>query len=194
MLIFLPLLFPFSLLAQNPHPILRSFVATPVDDAVRLSWTITRGNSCTGIRIQRSDQGQFFETIGEIDGVCGSPDADIPYVFQDTMPLLNQVNYYRLELGIQGFSQAIAVQYVALNAQGYLLTYDMTSRLASIFVDNTEGESVNFALYSIGGAKIMEGSSRARQIDFPLAGHARQVYVLRLQINNKIIPVKIPAF
>ena len=150
-----------SLFSQTPHPILRYFNATIVGDEVRLNWVITGGETCSGIIIQRSTDGQFFETIGKIDGICGSPDVDVPYVFMDESPAENQQNTYRLELGTQGYSDVRTVEYVPLNDDGFNVRYNIVSRSATIYLQNDLNDRVDFVLYAINGAKVAEGDRKS---------------------------------
>ena len=194
LLIWFFLISGITLQAQSPHPILRYFNATLNADEVRLSWVITGGNTCSGIRIQRSDDGQSFQTIGEIDGVCGSPDVDVPYVFIDENPAANLLNVYRLELGTQGYTEVRTVEYVPLNDKGYNLRYDMITRQATVYLENSLNNRIDFILFSITGSKVAEGFTNGNRIFLDLSPHAAQIYLLRISRKNSIIPVKVPAF
>lgn len=194
LLIFLFSIPAIALHAQSPHPILRYFTATLNSDEVRLSWVITGGNTCSGIRIQRSDDGQSFQTIGEIDGICGSPDVDVPYVFVDDDPSPDQINVYRLELGTQGYSAVRLVEYVPLNEDGYNLRYDMVTKQAIVFFENNLNDRIDFSLYSITGSKVAGGFTNSNQIQLNLDAYAGQIFLLTISRQNRIIPVKVPAF
>lgn len=183
-----------SLFSQTPHPILRYFNATINGSEVRLSWVITGGETCSGIVIQRSVDGQFFETIGKIDGVCGSPDVDVPYVFVDPDPVNNKQNTYRLELGTQGYSDVRMVNYVPLNENGFNVWYDMVSRSATIFVENDLNDRIDFELYTINGARVARGFTNGNSISLDMTSFARQIFVCRIVKKNNTIPVKVPAF
>lgn len=188
------LLFSLASNAQNPHPILRYLNADLVDGQVRLSWVISGGNTCSGIVIQRSGDGQFFETIGEIDGICGSPDVDIPYVFLDTEPLPGQLNYYRLELGTQGYSSAVSIEFVPLNGQGYAVKYNPVSKVATVYFDNDANNKFSYRLFTVSGHQIYEGAGNGSQISIDLSGYASMMYLLKLNLNNKAISIKVPGF
>lgn len=180
--------------AQTPHPIVRYLNVDMVNEQVRLSWVISGGNTCSGIIIQRSVDGQFFETIGTIDGICGSPDVDVPYVFVDPDPVSNQNNYYRLELGTQGYSTPVVIEFVPLNNEGYSVKYDISSRVASVYFKNDANEKVSYSLFSVSGQRIFEGTSNDSKIALNLSGHAATIYLLTININNNYLAVKIPGF
>ena len=185
---------PILLAAQSPHPILRLFNGQVVDDYVRLNWIITGGNTCEGIRIQRSDDGSFFTNIGEIEGVCGSPDADIPYVFVDEQPLEYQTGYYRLELGTQGYSTPVQVTYIPLNEEGYNLRIDPSARKAIVSFNNPMEKVVDYRLIGMAGDMKWTGSTIENAIEVPLQIYARQLLILHVEIDGRQFAVKIPAF
>lgn len=177
--------------SQSPHPILSYFTAVVSTNQIQLNWAIAGGNTCEGTIVQRSADGIFFETIGEIGGVCGSPDFEIPYFFIDENPLANQVNHYRLELGSQGFSSAININFIPLNEQGYSLRYDALNQYAVINFDNQVHERVRFVLYDLLGHKIQEGSTNADEIEFFMQALSSQIMILHLWFSNRQLNIKI---
>jgi len=194
LLIFFTLIITSPHFAQTPHPIVRYLNIDMVNDQVRLSWVISGGNTCSGIIIQRSIDGQFFETIGEIDGICGSPDVDVPYVFLDPNPVSNKSNYYRLELGTQGYSTPVVIEFVPLNNEGYSVTYDMVSRVATVYFENDSNENASYRLISISGRLVYENNTSNAKITLNLSPYAAQIYLLSININNKTINLKVPGF
>ena len=103
LLLSIALFLPMSLFGQE-HPILNYFSANLGDNDVYLSWEIMGGGQCNGIQILRSTDSLNYVEIGDVQGVCGSPDFAQQYDFTDESPVENSINYYRLELGVQGFS------------------------------------------------------------------------------------------
>lgn len=180
--------------SQTPHAILRYFSADVVKGQVRLSWSISGGNTCSGIRIQRSVDGGSFENIGKIDGVCGSPDVDVPYVFSDKEPVSNKINTYRLELGTQGYSDVRSVEFVLLNDDGFHLRYDMQTRSAEVFLDNALNERVDYTLYTIAGREILDGFTNSNKITLNLRPFSGQIFLLGVEIKGRSFPVKVPGY
>lgn len=180
--------------SQTPHAILRYFSADVVKGQVRLSWSISGGNTCSGIVIQRSVDEGSFENIGKIDGVCGSPDVDVPYVFLDAEPVSTKINTYRLELGTQGYSDVRSVEFVLLNDDGFLLRYDMQTRSAEVFLDNALNDRVDYTLYTVAGAKVLDDFTNSNKITLNLRPYAGQIFLLRITHRGREIPVKVPGF
>ena len=60
----------------------------------------------------------------------------MPYTFTDEQPIANQMNYYRLELGSQGYSTPLAISFIPLNDDGYNLRLDPGGTAVNIFFSN----------------------------------------------------------
>jgi hypothetical protein len=63
---------PMSVQAQQPHPILESFVTIEQPNGVNLKWVIAGGFQCRGTRIFRAGSDGIFEQINHIPGICGN--------------------------------------------------------------------------------------------------------------------------
>lgn len=102
-----------GLSAQNEfHPFVKNFKAEALDGRLFISWTTKAGFTCQDIHIQLSDDSlQNFTTKGTYFGVCGdATEKDYTYVLDN--PILNTLNYLRLELGSYGHSYVISVRVI----------------------------------------------------------------------------------
>jgi len=144
-----------SVKGQDADPYISDFLAVQQEDAIFLRWTISAGNTCDGTRIQRSVDGIIYEEIGEIPGVCGSPDQSITYDFTDTAPVRNRVNYYRLELGLLGLTSAEAVEFIILNNEGYSIQPNPVFDKSIFLFDNPDGEEHELCLTDMSGKVVM---------------------------------------
>lgn len=115
------LLLAFISPAQSADEVLSKFFVVQLEENVFMRWTISQGNSCDDTHIERSADGISFERIGLIGGICGSPYESITYEYSDSIPLVNQLAYYRLELGQYGYSSPKTVEFIRYNEQGLLL-------------------------------------------------------------------------
>ncbi|MBE0637216.1 MAG: hypothetical protein IH598_01695 [Bacteroidales bacterium] len=197
-LFFILLVFLFfgamNLRGQQAHPILSYFTAVRVNNTVQINWAISGGNTCNGILIQRSTDGIFFEVIGEIGGVCGSPDVDVPYVFTDENPESNQTNYYRLELGSQGFTNPVTIEYFPLNVDGFSLILDKNAGIAYIHFANPEQNLATYRIYSIDGRFLRAGETNDSVIIFDFSVLPVQLFVANITISTSAFSVKISKF
>lgn len=106
--------------SQNQEAV-PDLTAAEFNNKVLISWTLNQGNTCNGIDILRSTDGVNFEEIGNIEGVCGSPESSIPYNFTDLSPEKNAVNYYRLKLGGLGFTYIVSAEVWDLGGYNYIV-------------------------------------------------------------------------
>ncbi len=98
----------FSALARAQ--VLSYFTAQNLGDRVFLNWEIRAGSICNGIDVERSEDGLNYTKIGDIQGVCGSPDFHQKYNYTDANPVAGAINSYRLILGTLGTSDTVEVR------------------------------------------------------------------------------------
>jgi hypothetical protein len=138
-LVFLSLLHSVSL-AQDEgrkHPILDNFDAFEDHGRVILQWTIARGNTCLGIGIFRSTDSINYLKIGGIEGICGDFENPVTYVHLDDFPVSGELNYYRLELGFQGFSIPVVVDLREPDKESVLVYPNPTSSVVNVKIQNS---------------------------------------------------------
>lgn len=104
-------------IAQNAS--VSRFTASPVAEQVLLDWVIAAGATCDGIGVYRGSDTVGMTLIHFIPGVCGDLARPVTYSYVDSFPLINQINYYRLELGPRVFTSAIAIALLNIGGQGY---------------------------------------------------------------------------
>ena len=142
---------------------LQEFSGSQIENSIHLSFTISSGITCLGIDIERSVDSINFTRIGTIGGVCGSTSDDITYSFNDTSPLTNQVNYYRLLLGQVGYSTTIRVQYIDYNQGAVVLPNPLTDA-ANIYFPNVNNQTFHFKLFDSSGRVTLSLQTRDESI------------------------------
>ena len=68
----------------------------PQNNQVLIHFVITAGTSCSGYKIAHSSDGVTYQTIHEYPQICGATDE--PFDVVHTSPMLNQINYYKIEV------------------------------------------------------------------------------------------------
>jgi hypothetical protein len=139
----------------QPHPILDNFTAYLDNDKIILKWTIISGSTCNGIRIYRAGDSISFNEIGSIAGICGNSSTPTPYEFSDEAPISNQVNYYRLELGTQGYSTFISIEFIKLASGNYLIRPNPVVDVATVYFQNDSHLPMKFTLTNASGNTLM---------------------------------------
>ena len=97
----------------NPLPVeLTRFVAALIPSGVALNWATATEKNNDRFEVQRSADGQSFQTIGTVKGQGNSSNLR-EYAFTDSRPITGQ-SYYRLRQvdidGSSAFSSVVAVQ------------------------------------------------------------------------------------
>ncbi len=168
----------FSAFAQDVE--LDDFSVFQHDDEIYLSWVISRGSNCNGISIERSSDNIDFQEIGYISGVCGNPNFAQPFSFIDAHPLENQVNYYRLELGLQGYSDTSSIEFTAVGENGFQIRPNPATDQTRIVFQNKRSEVYDVEIISISGAVIQRISSKANSVPIDVSGYPSGLYFIRL--------------
>jgi hypothetical protein len=176
--------------AQTADNILSKFFAVQQEDEILLRWTIIAGNTCEDTYVERSLDGIQYERIGLISGVCGSPDQSVTYDFYDTMPAPNRINYYRLELGLYGYSQPQSTEYIVLNDQGYSIQPNPMADRTRIIFRNPMEEEFRFLLYDMSGKSVMDFTTYEDRITLYRQEFNSGVYVFILESKGSTIQGK----
>lgn len=154
------------------------------DNEIYLSWVIAKGNSCNGISIERSNDDVHYAEIEYIPGVCGSPSYPQPFSFIDEHPLPNEVNYYRLELGLQGYSETRQLEFIRIDDSGFQLRPNPASDQTLILFNNSRSQQFDVEIYSLTGALMERRSSNTSDILLDVSHFNGGVYMLQL-INRE---------
>lgn len=165
---------------SQPVAILESFDVFESNGKVYLRWVIIAGSTCDGIKVFRSADNLNFERIGEIPGVCGSPSTPMPYEFTDESPVTNSVNYYRLELGNNGYSETVSVELVSLNADGFQVRPNPSHGNTKIFFSNPGNAIHTLGLFNLSGTMISRQSTRTDFFDLNTAWFPAGLYLFTI--------------
>ena len=163
-------LLPWSLATAQKNQALGGFAGAQIKDSVYLAFTLKGGYTCNGIVIQRSSDSVSFTSIGDIQGVCGSPVLEVDFDYYDTAPMNNTVNYYRLDLGNYGYSEVLEVYFKRLNAQGFVMSSNPCSSPCILYFENPLNKELQVQLFSHSGALLLNETIRGSTFDFN--GHA----------------------
>ncbi|MFU8842303.1 MAG: T9SS type A sorting domain-containing protein [Bacteroidales bacterium] len=148
--------------AQN-EPAYENFTVTAFQGKVYLSWILPAGSTCFGIQVYRSEDGEIFEEIGWFYGICGSNSESVPYSFVDEEPMLNQTNYYRIELGKGFFSDIISVQVIDLSGKNSQVRPNPVVDVSAVYFTNGSGKNHTLSVYDLNGKLI---NAQSTHLDF----------------------------
>lgn len=178
----------FTVAQQNP--ILGHFSVSEGNGKVFMSWQIIAGSTCNGIQIYRSIDSLHFIEIGDIPGIYGNITTAQDYDFIDYEPEINKINYYRLQLGNNGFSEIIAVEIIRLEIGGYQIRPNPVSTVAKIYFNNIKKEPHQFVLYNLKGILVTNLSSNEDFFDFNANNLDSGLYFFSISNANNLVKAK----
>lgn len=181
--------------SANPLPVkLLSFTATKINKNVNLAWTTATEMNNKGFEVQRSTDGNMFETIGFVkaNGNTGSINT---YRFSDTWALSQAITYYRLKQldhnnNFEYSNLAIIRQEALTQAPSFtLFPNPFTSRLM-MKVEAMHATEGNMEVYDITGKRLLNEQVQLEEGGslLPVSGVdtlPRGVYVVILTIEGE---------
>lgn len=174
------MVFPMLVLAQDPHPILRSFSAVKQPNGVNLKWVIKGGQQCQGTYVYRADKTLLFDVINHVEGICGNFTEDETYTYFDNSPKSNAYNHYRLEMGKRGFTDTITVFFEDFGADNYLLlTGDGRNQFRILFSNDLNREAT-LRLFDLSGKVLKEDRTMGNDISVNSDGLRAGLYIFRI--------------
>jgi hypothetical protein len=177
----------FSKAGAQETIILDGFTGVPQTGQVQLRWVISAGQTCNGTFIERSTDTIHWQNIGEIPGVCGSSAAPVPYNFIDESPENNTINFYRLELGGQGYSPVIGIPYYDYSQKGYVLIPNPARESTTFYFGVSGFEEFAIALFDINGKLVKNESGTGSNYTMDVSRLPAGTYLFiisRQGINN----------
>ncbi len=166
-----------SLQSQDASHLLTNFYALQNNNRILLKWTLHEGATCNDIYIERSTDSIHFEKIGVIAGTCGSPEFEITYSYEDTTAVSHLVNYYRLELGFNGYSQTISLRFDDFSEQPYYLTENPMINNSTLYFRNPNHENIELKIIDVNGRIHFETSTTGNNFSLSRSDLSQGYYI-----------------
>ena len=157
---------------------------------VLLAWTIKSASVCNGIQIYRSSIDSVdFELIEDIQGVCGDLSSPVAYTFTDETPLPNQVNYYKLLLGGQEFSEVLGIEVLIIPTNSYLLKPQPVISSSSLDFNNSNNNDVELKVFDDFGSIVYKDQTNSNRftLDSSMISSGLYYFTLENKSNQSII-------
>ena len=157
---------------------------------VLLAWTIKSGSVCNGIQIYRSlIDSVDFVLIEDIQGVCGDLSSPVAYTFTDETPLPNQVNYYKLLLGGQEFSEVLGIEVLIIPTNSYLLKPHPVISSSSLYFYNSNNNDVELKVFDDFGSIVYKDQTNSNRftLDSSMISSGLYYFTLENKSNQSII-------
>ncbi len=147
---------------------IESFYIKVNEEKINLEFTIRAGNLCNGIDIFRTtDTLGEYSLIGVIPGVCGNNNQSVKFEFTDENPVLNRVNYYKINFGgiIYEAKSSILFRKVVFN-EIFIYPNPSFNKL-NWQIENDENKLIEFKFYDMVGNEIynLKSTENINQIE-----------------------------
>ncbi|OUT69083.1 MAG: hypothetical protein CBB76_08565 [Crocinitomicaceae bacterium TMED16] len=187
----LSILFVFIATMVSSQTILDDFALDLNQGKVLLAWTIKSGSVCNGIQIYRStiEDSINFELIEDIQGVCGDLSSPVAYTFTDENPVQNQVNYYKLLLGGQEFSEVLGIEVLLIPSNSYLLKPHPIVSSSSLYFYNSNNNDVELKVFDDFGSVVYKNQTNSNRfiLDSSMISSGLYYFTLENKSNKSII-------
>ncbi len=175
----------FSL--SQADSLLGHFSLQKLQSTVILNWTLRSGSTCNGIQIFRSEDSMQFVQIGDIQGVCGSSGTSVDYLFEDTAPLNDKTNYYKLQLGTNGFSKVLAIKIIKIPPNGSTVRPNPVAEFMDVYFSNPNSLSMSFVLYDFFGQEVFRKDNlNGEHLHFERSGTISGIYTYMIVYEDEI--------
>lgn len=185
----LALLTGTGLFAQEAT-ILDNFTSVENRGKIFLRWVIASGSTCDGTKIFRSTDNLSFTQVGEIPGICGSSSFAKPYDYIDESPVNNVKNYYRLELGNNGYSKVVSLEITDFQNDGYQVRPNPVTYQARIYFENKKFENHELRLFNQSGKLVSSVFSDNALFNLDASDLRSGIYVFTISKAGKPAKIK----
>jgi hypothetical protein len=166
-------------------PVLQKFTVEELNGKAYLNWTIEAGGTCNGIGILRSSDTISFSQIGVLEGVCGSLSFPTNYTFTDEFPMENKINYYKLDLGGNGFSQIVGVEVIVIGEEKYLLFSNPIVEKSTLYFKNETNQLAELKVFDPEGGICLVKSTTTDQFELIRSEFSRKgIYLFTISVDG----------
>lgn len=188
--------FVLSGLTSWSQSILADFDIDLSDGRVLLAWTIKSGSTCNGMQIYRSKDSINFVLIEDIQGVCGDLSSPVSYTYTDQTPILNTINYYKINFGGQEESPILGVEVINVLSNSYLLKPNPVTGAADLYFKNDNQNEVVLKVFDDFGDVIYLEKTSSNKFVLDSTNFSSGMYYFSLEnqktrnvINGKAVIV-----
>ncbi len=167
--------------------IFRDVTAVQYGDSILLNWTLTAGNTCFDMYLQRSSDGSAFETVYAVGGVCGGVD-DQYYDYIDSETLRSGVLYaYRITGSLNTYvSDTVALTFVDAGNQEVFLHPNPVNDVLHVTIDNAFTPAFLYEVYTLHGKRISIGQSAQNTFNLDAGDWLAGTYILKITTRKGI--------
>ena len=179
----------------GPLPIkLIDFNVKEIGEQNLLQWTTSTESNSAYFNIERSNNAQFYETIGRVNA-SGFSTKEVKYNFTDVAPLKG-INYYRLAMvdkgGVTEYSKIVSITNKDNHSIG-IIYIDLSARnnTASIIISSAKSQTANISIIDINGRTVLNTAIQLQKgnntINKNIPVIAKGIYYVKLFTNEDTV-------
>jgi hypothetical protein len=138
------------------HPYIAAYALTEFDGGIRVNWTILGGSTCDGQEVERSTDGTTFASVHRIEGLCGDPFIARSYEWVDQAPPEFSTVYYRVKLGVDGYTSIKSVVFDQLTSSDQRFFPSPMANEATLLLNIPSGTPVDLRIWDGTGRLVWE--------------------------------------
>jgi hypothetical protein len=118
-----------------------------------------------------------------LEGVCGSLSFPTNYAYTDEAPLENKINYYKLDLGGNGFSAIVGAEVIMIGEENYVLFSNPLIEFSTLHFKNETNQLAELKVYDTEGTQCLVKIANTDQ--FSLERHeftGKGIYLFSISI------------
>ena len=176
----------FAVSSAQQDELLVNFTAQQIETSIHLAFTVRGGITCLGTQVERSADSLQYEVVGNIPGVCGNSVSDETYFFEDTAPVPNRFNFYRINVGNLGASYAIKIRFTDYG-NDFVVLPDPSGDFITVDFSNYGSELLRFSLFNLNGIMLREAETRQSSLTIQVGDLASGIYLLNIRRMNETL-------
>lgn len=169
------------------HPFIAAFELTELEGNIRIDWTMQAGTTCNGTEVERSTDGASFAKVHRIDGICGSGTEPVPYTWLDEAPPEFTTLYYRVKLGINGYSSVKSVIFDQLTISDERFFPSPMADEATLILNVSSSATIDLLVYDATGRVVLQRTGvPGPSVPVSLVGHSSGVFAFRAESEGRV--------
>ena len=177
------LIFKFSY-SQTINISLDYFNIFEYNNQVFVDITLSPGNTCNGIKLWRSTDSLNFIEVVYLDGVCGNSSSSTNYSLVDSSPILNSLNYYKVQYGSNILSEIYEILVLDFKETNFQIWPNPANDFTTFYFKNPLAELYLFNFYNFSGEKLTTIYTRKNNLLFDCKKYFSGVYLFTLSRAN----------
>jgi len=165
--------------------IFRDLTAVQFGDSVLLNWTLTAGNTCFDMHLQRAEEDMVFSEIYSLGGVCGGTDDQF-YEFIDSKFLQSGTQYaYKVTASNDTYvSDTVTLTFIDAGENDLFLFPNPADVSVTITVDNRYTPTFLCEVYDMRGAPCWVGQRNQNEFILNTAAWSPGIYLLKITTRD----------